>query len=279
MKRSAIYRFGDSVFDFNARTYVMGILNVTPDSFSDGGRYQDPGRAFERAAEMADQGADVLDIGGESTRPGADPVTPEEEIRRIVPVIDRIAHELKVVVSVDTYKREVARRALDAGAVIVNDITALSDPGMKDVVAAAKASLVLMHMQGTPKTMQMSPEYLNVVGEVKGFLKRQAAVAAEAGISQIVIDPGIGFGKKLDHNIALMRHLDSFVDLGYPILVGPSRKSFLGAILDLPPEERMEGTAAAVTACILNGAAMIRVHDVREMKRVAMVADKIRAAS
>ena len=275
--REGVYQFGDVTFDFNARTHLMGILNVTPDSFSDGGRFFDPEKALQKAVEMVEEGADILDIGGESSRPGSEEVSEEEEIRRILPVMNLVKQRLRVVVSVDTRKARVAERALKAGATIVNDITGLTyDPAMKDVIAGHKASVVVMHMKGTPATMQKNPGYSDVVAEVIEFLKRQTDRAEEAGINQVIVDPGIGFGKTLQHNLTLIKHLESIKVLGYPILVGPSRKSFLGTILDLPPDERMEGTSAAVTASILHGASLVRVHDVKEMKRVAMVADRIR---
>ena len=258
----------------------MGVLNVTPDSFSDGGHFLDPQKAVDKAVQMVEEGADILDIGGESTRPGSDPVPLEEETRRIIPVIESVAKRLRVVISVDTYKSALARRALEAGATVVNDITGLKgDPAMKDVIARRGASVVLMHMQGTPKTMQQKPVYKDVVAEVSQFLKHQADEAVKAGIRQVIVDPGIGFGKTLDHNLSLIKNLGVLRSAGFPILVGPSRKSFLGAILDLPVGERLEGTAAAVAICIMNGASVVRVHDVKEMKRIAMVVDRIKHAA
>jgi len=280
VEKGWVYRFGDIECDFSVRTYLMGVLNVTPDSFSDGGRFLDSQQAVERAAQMVDEGADILDIGGESTRPGSDPVSLEEETRRIIPVIESVVKRLRVVISVDTYKSALAGRALEAGATVVNDITGLKgDPAMKDVIARHGASVVLMHMQGVPKTMQEKPVYKNVVVEVNEFLKRQADEAVKAGIRQVMVDPGIGFGKTLDHNLALIKNLGALRSAGFPILVGPSRKSFLGAILNLPVDERLEGTAAAVAACIMNGASVVRVHDVKEMKRIAMVMDRIKHAA
>jgi dihydropteroate synthase len=273
------YRFGTIEYDLASRTHVMGILNVTPDSFSDGGRYLDFEQAIEHGQKLAEDGADFIDIGGESTRPGSDSVSKEEEIRRVIPVIEALANKITVPISIDTCKSEVAEAALRAGAVIVNDISALTfDAKIVSVAAKYHASVVLMHIQGTPKNMQMNPIYENVTGEVKQFLREQVKSAIQAGITQTMIDPGIGFGKKFEHNIQLLKELKSFTSLGYPLLVGVSRKSFLGAILNLPPSERMEGTAAAVTASILNGANIIRVHDVKEMKRVAMVSDALKSA-
>ncbi len=255
----------------------MGVLNVTPDSFSDGGKFLDLDAAVRRGIELVEEGADFVDVGGESTRPGSDAVPMEEELRRIIPVIQQLAKRTDVPLSVDTYKSAVAAAALDAGAVLVNDISGLTfDSRMAETVAHHGSSLVIMHIKGTPKTMQQNPTYENVVLEVKQFLHDQCEIARRAGVRQVLVDPGIGFGKKLNHNVEVIRRLSEFDSLGYPILVGPSRKSFIGMILDLPVTERLEGTAAAVTACILNGAHVIRVHDVKEMKRVAAVSDALK---
>ena len=273
---NAVYTFGTQRYDFASRTFLMGILNVTPDSFSDGGRYFDLDKAVDHARGLERDGADFLDVGGESSRPGAEPVTADEEIRRVVPVIKKLSRELSIPISVDTTKSIVAQEALRAGAVIVNDISGLRfDAAMPKVIADHSATAVLMHMKGDPRTMQQNPRYDDVVGEVCTFLQRQAVVAERAGVSQIIVDPGIGFGKDLAHNVALIRHMRAFVELGYPVLVGPSRKSFIGSILGLPVDDRLEGTAAAVTASVLYGASIIRVHDVKEMKRVVRVADSI----
>ena len=269
--------FGSQVYDLASRTHIMGIVNVTPDSFSDGGLFFDEERAVARGRELAEQGADILDIGGESTRPGSDPVSEKEEIRRVVPVIKRLSRECTLPLSIDTYKANVARAGLAAGACIVNDISGLTyDPLMIEVVREFQATVILMHILGSPKTMQVRPVYQDVVREVYEFLEGRSAAARGIGISQIIIDPGLGFGKDLEHNLDLVRHLKMFKPIGYPVLIGPSRKSFIGKILDLPTRERLEGTAAAVTACIMHGANIIRVHDVREMKRVAIVVDAIR---
>jgi dihydropteroate synthase len=274
------YRFGTTQYDLASRTHVMGILNVTPDSFSDGGRYLDIESAIEHGLKLADDGADFIDIGGESTKPGSESVSIEEEIRRVIPVIESLAKKNRVPISVDTCKSDVAEAALQVGAVIVNDISAMTfDAKMASVVAKHQASVVLMHIQGTPKTMQMNPSYKNVTEDVKQFLRERIEAAMNAGIEQIIIDPGIGFGKKFEHNIQLLKKLKTFTFLGHPLLVGVSRKSFLGAILNLPPSERIEGTAAAVTTSILNGANIIRVHDVKEMKRVAMVSDALKSVN
>ena len=278
MNTDFLYRFGKVEYNLASRTHIMGILNVTPDSFSDGGRYFDIEQAIAHGQKLVEDGADFIDIGGESTRPGSELVSIEEEIRRTIPVIEVLAKKVNVPISIDTYKSEVAEAALKAGAVIVNDISAITfDEKMASVVAKYHASVVLMHIKGTPKTMQENPTYVDVTGEVKQFLHRQTDVAKTAGIKQIIIDPGIGFGKKYEHNIQLFRELKSFSSLSYPVLVGPSRKSFLGTILNLPTSERLEGTAAAVAASILNGANIIRVHDVKEMKRVAMVSEALKS--
>jgi dihydropteroate synthase len=279
MKNAWKYRFGSIEYDLASRTHVMGILNVTPDSFSDGGRYLDIEHAVRHAIQMVEEGADFIDIGGESTRPGSESVTADEEIRRIIPVIESVKkYSMEVPVSVDTSKADVADAALQAGAVIVNDISAMtSDALMAPVVVKHHATIVLMHMQGSPKTMQQQPRYLNVTEEVNKYLSDRVEVARQSGIIQIIIDPGIGFGKAFEHNIQLLKELRSFTALGIPLLVGVSRKSFLGAILNLPPTDRVEGTSAAVTAAILNGAAIVRVHDVKEMKRVAMVSDALKS--
>ncbi|GJQ20597.1 MAG: dihydropteroate synthase [Bacteroidia bacterium] len=271
------YEFSRRVYDFSARSSIMGILNVTPDSFSDGGRYLSVENAVARGLAMAEEGADFLDVGGESSRPGSDPVPAAEELRRILPVIEGLAGKVAIPISVDTWKAEVARRALEAGASIINDITAMTgDPEMIQVAAEYAEGIVLMHMKGTPQTMQKDPRYNDVVTEVKDFLARRAAEAKRAGIRQIFVDPGIGFGKSAKHNLELLRRLKDLCDIGYPVLVGPSRKSFIGAVLNLPPEDRLEGTAGAVAVSIMNGAAVVRVHDVRAMVRVARIVDAIR---
>ena len=272
------YRFGTVEYYLASRTHVMGILNVTPDSFSDGGRYFEIKQAIEHGRKLAEDGADFIDVGGESTRPGSESVSMEEEIRRVIPVIESLVKEISIPISIDTCKSKVAEAALQAGAVIVNDISAMTfDAKMAAVVVKHQASVVLMHIQGTPKNMQMNPKYKNVTEDVKQFLRERVEAVMKAGITQIIIDPGIGFGKKFEHNIQLLKELKSFTSLGYPLLVGVSRKSFLGAILNLPLSDRVEGTAAAVTASILNGANIIRVHDVKEMKRVAMVSDALKS--
>jgi dihydropteroate synthase len=261
------------------RVLVMGILNVTPDSFYDGGRYASRDRAIERALRMASDGADILDVGGESTRPGALPISAAEEADRVLPVIEAISKRSRAVVSVDTTKAEVARQALAAGATMVNDVSALRfDEAMGETVAAAGAFVILMHMQGAPATMQEDPSYGDVVEEVRAFLAERIRTAQAAGIptEKVLIDPGIGFGKRLEHNLDLLRNLGHLSELGRPIVCGLSRKSFLGALLDLPAEERLEGTIAANAVAIANGADVIRVHDPREGRRTADVAFRLR---
>ena len=277
----AAWRCRDHVIELRVRTLVMGVVNVTPDSFSDGGRYPGVEDAVRHAVEMAGDGADLLDVGGESTRPGSDPVAADEERARVLPVIERIANELPdIPISVDTRKPEVARSALDAGASIVNDISAGREPEMFDVVRTTGAGMVLMHMQGEPKTMQEEPIYYDVVAEVRGFLgeRVEAAVAAGIGREHLCVDPGIGFGKNVEHNLALLRDIGSFHHLGVAVLVGPSRKRFIGTLTDTEVEERVEGTAGAVAWCAANGADIVRVHDVKPMSRVVRVVDAIARA-
>ncbi len=269
---------GNRNFEFGSRTYIMGVLNVTPDSFSDGGKFLPLDNAVRHAEDMLSSGADIIDVGGESSRPGSDPVPLEEELERVVPVVGGIAKRFDAVISIDTYKSEVARQCLDEGAHIVNDISAFRfDPGMGELLLERKAYVVLMHMLGNPKDMQKSPSYSDVVGEIYSFLGERVSFARSIGIDEdrIIVDPGIGFGKLLEHNIEILKRLGEFSSIGYPILVGPSRKSFIGKILDLPAEERMEGTASAVALAIANGADIVRVHDVQQMARVAKLADAI----
>jgi len=275
--RNLTYQFGETSVEFGKRTYLMGILNVTPDSFSDGGRFFDETDAVLHGFQMVKDGADIIDVGGESTRPGAEPVSLEEEIRRVVPVVRKIRQKSNVPISVDTYKSQVAIEALNAGANIVNDITGLHfDQKMADAIAGCGASLAIMHIKGTPKDMQVNPRYSDVVKEVHNYLAEAVDGARKKGIKQIMVDPGIGFGKTVEHNLELISRLDEFRDIGVPILIGVSRKSFIGKILETAVEARLEGTAAAVTASIIHGADIVRVHDVREMRRVALVADAIR---
>jgi dihydropteroate synthase len=260
---------------------IMGIVNITPDSFSDGGRYLAVDRAVAQALALVDQGADILDLGAESTRPGAIPVSEQEEMDRLLPVLSEVVKQTTVPVSVDTMKSRVARAALAAGASIINDVTAMRfDPDMAQVVATYGAGVVLMHMQGTPLTMQESPHYENVVSEVGEFFEERIDAAQQAGIakSHIVLDPGFGFGKLQVHNLELLNRLSAFSRFGCPLLVGLSRKALLGKILDRPVQDREWGTAAAVAMAVDRGAAIIRVHEVAAMKDVVKVAAAVRWA-
>lgn len=272
--------------DMRARTAVMGILNVTPDSFSDGGRHFDTEAAVARGVEMVRQGASIVDVGGESTRPGAAAVSAAEELHRVLPVIRGLRQRVPVPISIDTCKSEVARKALEAGADMVNDISALRfDPAMAGLVARESVPVVLMHMQGRPRTMQLAPRYDDVVREVMRFLRERVAHAVRSGVAseRIVVDPGIGFGKNPAHNLALLRHLGALGSLGRPVLVGLSRKSFLGRLQEpvgpaqpAGPEDRLAGSLAGAAAAALTGAHMVRVHDVLETCRAVRVADAIR---
>ncbi len=276
-----IWRVGEHAIDCSERTLVMGIVNVTPDSFSDGGMLETAEDAVRHAIRLSADGADIVDVGGESTRPGSEPVAADEELARVLPVIEGLAAAApSLVVSVDTRKAEVAAAALDAGAKIVNDVSAGSDPEMFDVVRERQAGLVLMHMKGEPKTMQEAPQYDDVVAEVHGFLRQRLEAASFAGIDaeRIAVDPGIGFGKDQRHNLELLHRIGELLDLGRPVLVGPSRKRFIGALLDLPEGERVEGTAAAVAWLVARGAHIVRVHDVKQIVRVVRVVDAIARA-
>jgi len=277
--RGCMIKTRHGTLDARRRTVLMGIINVTPDSFYDGGRRLDPDRAVADGMSMVEAGADVLDIGGESTRPGAGIVSMEEELQRVLPVIQGLRRHLKVPISIDTYKAQVARAALFEGADVVNDISALRfDPQMALLVAAEKVPVVLMHMQGTPQTMQAEPRYTDVLREVQDFLVAQVRFAIEAGVDRenIIIDPGIGFGKTLEHNLTLLRGLPTLASMGQPLLVGASRKTFIGKILRLEPDERLEGSLAAAIAAVFGGAHIIRVHDVNETRKAIRVADAIR---
>jgi dihydropteroate synthase len=263
-------------------TLIMGIVNVTPDSFVDGGRYLDPAAAVRHARAMAAEGADILDIGAESTRPGSPGVLASEERARLLPVLERLLDGPPCPVSVDTSKPDVAEAALALGAHMVNDVTALADgPALAQVCADHGAALTVMHMQGTPRTMQVEPRYDDLLGEVRARLETAVATAEDAGVAPdaICVDPGIGFGKTIAHNLTLLKRLDVFRALGKPILVGPSRKSFIGALLDqVPPAERLEGTLAACVMAVVAGAHIVRVHDVAAVRRAVRVAEAIRDA-
>ncbi len=267
------------ILDLGSRTHVMGILNVTPDSFSDGGLYADADRAYGHALEMVAAGADIIDIGGESTRPGAQPLSEEEELCRTVPLIGRLAAEIPVPISIDTYKSSVAKKALEAGASIVNDISGLRfSPDMAKVAADYGAAVVVMHIKGTPRNMQQNPVYEDVIGEIFSYLEEGIAIAVDAGVDRekVLIDPGIGFGKALEHNLTILNRLDEFRGLGRPIVLGTSRKKFIGTVLEIPlPEDRAFGTAATVALGIERGASVVRVHDVKGMAQVARLTDSI----
>jgi dihydropteroate synthase len=265
-------------FLLGPRTWFMGVLNVTPDSFSDGGLYFDAGRAVDRGLELAAEGADILDVGGESTRPGSRPTPEAEEIRRVVPIVSALRKRTGALISVDTAKASVAAAALDAGADIINDISAFRfDPAMAGLAARSGAGVVLMHMQGTPLTMQESPRYGDLIGEIGAFLAERIRVAVAAGVraERIIVDPGIGFGKTFEDNLELLRRQEAFHSLGRPLLLGFSRKAFLGRILDRPPAERLEGTIAAAVLAVERGAHILRVHDVGPVARAVRTAEAV----
>ena len=277
--RRPLFEFEAGAFRFclGHETKLMGVLNVTPDSFSDGGRYFDPALAEKQALRLQDEGAHFLDIGGESSRPGARPISARQEIRRLVPVLKRLSKKIKIPVSVDTCKYDVASAALDQGASVVNDITALGgDRRMAGLVARRRASVILMHMKGEPRTMQKNPSYVSVSKEVKASLKRSVEKALEAGIpkARIAVDPGFGFGKTVEHNLQLLKELDGLAALGFPVLVGLSRKSFIGYLLDAPVKERLAGSLAAAAVAIQHGAHILRVHDVSPHRQVAALMDR-----
>ena len=277
--RRRVWRCRDRELVLGERTLVMGIINVTPDSFSGDGVGGDTARAVEQGKRMVEQGANLLDVGGESTRPGAEPVSFEEELGRVLPVIQALAAEVDVPISVDTYKSAIARAALANGAAIINDISGLHfDDEMARVAAEAGAGVVIMHILGTPRDMQKNPKYADVIGEIGAYLREGIARAEAAGLARdhLVVDPGFGFGKTVEHNLEMLRRLGEFRCLGCPVLIGTSRKSTIGKLLgDAPPEERLEGTAATVALAIAAGADIVRVHDVREMARVARIADAV----
>jgi len=273
-----IIQFKNKKLNLSSRTHIMGALNVTPDSFSDGGKFFKLEDAVRQGMKMIEEGADIIDVGGESTRPGSDPVPTEEELSRVIPVIGSLSKKIDVLISIDTYKAEVAKQALDAGAQMINEISALRfDPEMKKIASEYKVPINLMHIKGTPKNMQKDPSYEDVMGEITEYLKQSIEIAQDAGIDpkKIIIDPGIGFGKRLEDNLNILKNLKKFCILNCPILIGCSRKSFIGKILDLPVEERLEGSLAALAVAVMNGANIIRVHDVKESRRVAKLVDAI----
>ena len=275
-----IESFQDWCLNPKRETLVMGIVNVTPDSFSDGGKFFSPEVAISHASKLITQGADIIDIGGESTRPGAKLVSESEELKRVIPVIKKIRTDNpKILISIDTTKASVAKYAIEAGANIINDVSGLSfDNNMTGIVESLNVPIVIMHMKGNPQNMQLNPKYKDIVNEILDFFKMKIKIAIQSGInrSMIILDPGIGFGKTVDHNFELLSRLNEFNVLELPIMIGPSRKSFIGITLDLPPEDRVEGTAAAVSAGVMNGASIVRVHDVKSMKRVVKIIEKIR---
>ena len=265
--------------DFSGGCLVMGILNITPDSFSDGGQFFDVDKAIEHGLKMAADGAAIIDIGGESTRPGAKPVLSAEQIKRVVPVIKGLCKKINVPISIDTYNYEVAKAALEAGAAMLNDITALGDERMGKLAAERSVPVVLMHIQGTPATMQAEPKYKDVIGEVLKFLLERAKRAEKFGIpkNRIFIDPGIGFGKTWEHNLLLLKNLDRFVGTGYHVLVGPSRKGFIGKLTGKDkPQDRIFGTAATVALALVAGVSIVRVHDVAQMADVVKVVNAMK---
>ncbi len=276
-----ILEWAGGKLDFTSGTLVMGILNVTPDSFSDAGQFLEPAKAVEHGVQMAQQGAAIIDVGAESTRPGSEPVSVAQQIDRAVPVIEALAKKVEVPISIDTYNVEVAKSALVAGASVINDITALADNDMARLAAEEDIPVILMHMQGTPTTMQKEPKYDDVVSEVLQFLKERAQKAREFGIDRekIFIDPGIGFGKTLEHNLKLLKNIDKFVNSGYRVLAGTSRKSFIGAITGKErPADRVLGTAATVALCVEKGVSIVRVHDVANMMDVVKITQVINKA-
>ena len=273
-------RFRKETYDLKKRTLIMGVLNVTLESFSDGGNFFSFEEAIAQGKKLAAEGADILDIGGESTRPGSKPLDEGEEIRRVIPVIRELSRHLRIPISVDTRKSAVASQALEAGAEMINDTSALRfDPRMAKVAAAHQVPVVLMHMRGEPENMQIDPDYADLIGEIREFFRERIIFAENQGIApdRIILDPGIGFGKSLpkQHNLILLKNLQSFVDLQKPLLIGPSRKAFIGQILSLPPAEREEGTMAAVAVAICNGVNIVRVHEVKKVGRVVRVTDAI----
>ena len=268
--------------ELHARTLVMGVLNVTPDSFYDGGKHRTLDDAVAHGLRMVEEGADIIDVGGESTRPYSDPLPIDEELKRVMPVIEALSKKISLPISIDTYKSEVAVRALEAGAAMVNDISGLRfDPAIGTVVAARGVPIVLMHMKGEPRNMQLNPVYDDLLGEIADFLSRAAEKAASMGIKRdlVIIDPGIGFGKSFDDNLMILRELGRFSSLGYPLLVGTSNKSFIGHVLGLPVESRDTGTMATIAAAVMNGAHIIRAHNVRAAKETVAMIDAIKAGN
>jgi len=278
-KRDFKLIFKGHTLQLGKRALIMGVLNVTPDSFYDGGIYDNLNKAVERGLQMVEEGADIIDIGGESSRPGAKSVEEKEELERVIPVIKKLASRIKVPISIDTYKARVAKTAIDAGAAMVNDISSLRmDEGMANILRSSKVPVCLMHMQGTPRNMQRNPRYKDVVSEIFAFLRERIDFCEQASIDveKTIIDPGIGFGKTVEHNLQILKNLDQFKSLGRPIMIGVSRKSFIGKVLQLEPEERLEGSLAAAIWSMTKGASILRVHDVKETKRAVEMVEAIK---
>ncbi|MEJ2023938.1 MAG: dihydropteroate synthase [Deltaproteobacteria bacterium] len=275
----ALLEWGPYRLDLEKRTHVMGVLNVTPDSFSDGGQFFEREKAIEHGIAMAEEGADFIDIGGESTRPFSNPISVDEEAERVVPVIEALTREVSIPISIDTWKGAVAREALKAGASIINDISALRlDPDLASIAAAWGVPVILMHMQGTPQNMQKNPAYDDLIGEIKGFLQDAVKRGTEAGIREelILIDPGVGFGKTFDHNLQIIKQLSQFLSLGRPLLIGTSNKSFIGKVLQKEPDERVTGTMATVAMAAMLGAHVVRVHRVKEAVETVRMVDAVK---
>jgi dihydropteroate synthase len=278
VRKEYTLRVNDKKHILGQRTWIMGVINITPDSFSDGGLHFDKDKAVARGLQLLEEGSDIIDIGGESTRPGSEPITEEEELRRVLPVISALREKTDSLISIDTTKSGVARAALDAGADIINDISSSSfDTKTFSLAAKCSAPVILMHMKGIPRNMQVNPFYENMLLEVKSFLKEKIEAAQAVGIEKekIIIDPGIGFGKQHKDNLVLIKNLHFFEELDRPILIGVSRKSFIGKILNSPPKHRLEGTIASAVLSVINGAHILRVHDVAPVKRAVLVAEAI----
>ncbi len=280
MDTAGLLKFLDKNKNRSHKTVIMGILNVTPDSFFDGGLYLEKNGAVEHAIEMIEQGADIIDIGGESTRPFSDPIPTDEELKRVMPVLENLSRKTQTPISIDTYKSEVARHAIEGGATIVNDISALTfDPAMAPLIAETNVPVILMHMKGTPKNMQSNPIYKDLIKDIKSFFHQKLEIAIKAGIKRdrIIIDPGIGFGKSFNDNLKIIKDLNEFSDLGQPILIGTSNKSFIGNMLGTSIESRDTGTMATLAAAIMNGADIVRVHNVKSSRETATIIDAIKS--
>lgn len=276
-----LFEFGDGVIEVGARPILMGIVNVTPDSFSDGGQFLDPAAAIEQGKRLAGDGADILDVGGESTRPGATPVPLEEELRRVLPVIEGLAGKTTAALSIDTYKPQVAAKAIERGAAILNDVTGFRDPEMVAVARRCRAGLVVMHLRGTPETMNDLARYRDVVGEMLSYFKERLAALKAAGVAaeRTLVDPGIGFAKKRRHNLAVLRRIDELVRLGRPVVLGASRKRILGEVTGRPPHDRLAATVGAAVSAYLKGARVFRVHDVAPVRNALEIAAAIENAA